>query len=189
MKIPATTSQTVGPYYRIGLGYQFTTAACTEHTPGEHISVQGVLYDGFGLPVPDAQLEIWQADYEGRLAGIDAGSGVPDAGFRGFARIALDDAGRFLFRTVKPGSIIAQETQKQAPHISIMIFMRGLLKHLYTRMYFEGDPMNESDPTLQAVPQDQRHTLLAQPVAGKPGEYTWNIHLQGQHETAFFYYR
>jgi protocatechuate 3,4-dioxygenase, alpha subunit len=185
---PATASQTVGPFFKIGLEYRCTTALCGAEVAGEHVTIQGVMYDGAGIPVPDAQLELWQADAEGRFAGLDTGTGVADPGFPGFARIALDDTGRYVVRTVKPGIVVSPDGSSQAPHIVVMIFMRGILRHLHTRVYFPGESANDTDPTLQAVPLDRQHTLIAQALEGKPGEYLWNIHLQGDNETAFFAY-
>jgi protocatechuate 3,4-dioxygenase alpha subunit len=185
---PATASQTVGPFYRIGLQHLFTNSLCSSETPGEHITITGMLYDGDGAPVPDAQLELWQADDQGRYVGLDNGTGPASQGFVGFARVPYDAEGRHRFDTIKPGAVIAPDGGTQAPHIVVMLFMRGILKHLNTRIYFEGDPANETDPVLQDVPEDRRYTLIAKRIEGSSNEYLWNIHLQGDHETAFFAY-
>jgi protocatechuate 3,4-dioxygenase alpha subunit len=189
MSTPATASQTVGPYFRIGLSYLNSTALCTEAAAGEHIAVSGQLFDGNGLVVPDAQLELWQADHRGRFAGLDPSeSGPATEGFVGFARLPVDDQGRFEFHTIRPGSVATLDGRPQAPHIVVLLSMRGLLKHLFTRIYFEGDPRNQSDPVLLAVPPERRSTLIASSVPEKAGRYRWNIKLQGDDETVFFQY-
>jgi protocatechuate 3,4-dioxygenase alpha subunit len=187
MKTPATSSQTVGPYFSIGLSYQNGTEACSAETPGEHVEISGQLFDGDGVPVPDAQLEIWQADASGRFAGVDAtGAGSAPVGFAGFVRMATDERGGFCFRTVVPGSVADPAGGGQAPHIAVVLFMRGLLRHLYTRIYFEGIAQNQSDRVLLAVPEERRNTLIAR--AEGVGRYVWNIHMQGDNETVFFEY-
>ena len=189
MNHPATTSQTVGPYFRIGLSYLDSSALCSEATPGQHITVSGQIFDADGVPVPDAQLELWQADDQGRFAGYDPSeSGIVSDGFTGFARIPVDDRGTFKFHTVYPGSVAAQDSKSQAPHVVLMLSMRGILKHLYTRIYFAGDPLNGDDPVLSAVPSERRKTLFAELMQGSSNEYLWNVRLQGADETVFFQY-
>ena len=183
MSYPATASQTVGPYFKIGLEYLDSHALCTEASTGVHITVAGQVFDGDGVPVPDALLELWQADDLGRFAGHDEVS----EGFGGFARVPVDEHGGFHFRTVYPGSVAGPDGTLQAPHIVVMLSMRGLLKHLYTRIYFAGDALNEGDPILTAVPVDRRGTLLAHEVEGSK-QYRINIYLQGETETVFFEY-
>jgi protocatechuate 3,4-dioxygenase alpha subunit len=186
---PATASQTVGPYFRIGLSYLNTAALCTESTPGEHISISGQLFDGAGVPVPDAQLELWQPDAEGLFAGLDPSeNGTPADGFVGFARVPTDENGGFTFHTIRPGCVQMLDGTLQAPHIVLLLSMRGLLKHLHTRIYFAGDPRNDNDPVLLAVPAERSSTLFAQPSAENPTHYRWNIQLQGKAETVFFQY-
>lgn len=188
MTLPATPSQTVGPYFRIGLEYRFSDVLCSEDTPGEHIVITGVVYDGQGVPVPDAQLELWQADAQGRYPGLASGGSPATEGFTGFARVAVDDTGRFRVRTIRPGEVTAPDGSRQAPHISVILFMRGLLRHLHTRIYFANERANETDSVLREVPEERRETLLAKPIAEVPGEYLWNIYLQGENETVFFAY-
>lgn len=183
-----TPSQTVGPYFRIGLEYRFGDALCAQDAPGEHIVLTGALYDGEGVPVPDAQLELWQADPQGRYPGLASGDEPAAEGFRGFARVPTDEDGRFRFRTIRPGAVALPDGSKQAPYIAVMLFMRGLLRHLHTRIYFAGESGNEEDTILRAVPADRRETLMTKPLPGRPGEYLWNIHLQGEDETVFFGY-
>jgi protocatechuate 3,4-dioxygenase alpha subunit len=187
MTTPATTSQTVGPYFSIGLSYRNSPHICSSETEGEHIQISGQIFDGAGVPVTDAQIELWQADSFGRFAGTDINNlGAASAGFRGFARIPTDQQGAFHFYTIIPGSVPAPSGTLQAPHIVVILSMRGILKHLYTRIYFDNDPSNDTDPVLLVVPEEQRATLIAR--AESPGKYIWNIHLQGNKETAFFEY-
>lgn len=189
-----TPSQTVGPYFAYALtapqyGYDFTAVAggrmADGQTPGEHITLVGRVLDGAGEPVEDALIEVWQADAEGRYAhpADDRGS---NARFSGFGRVGTgaDPERRFLFHTVKPGRIDAE----QAPHLTLIVFMRGLLSHLYTRVYFADETAaNDADPVLRSVPPDRRATLLAhrEETSAAP-LYRFDIHLQGDAETVFF---
>jgi protocatechuate 3,4-dioxygenase, alpha subunit len=189
MSVPATASQTVGPYFSIGLAYRNSTSLCAESAAGEHIEVSGQVFDGAGHPVPDAQLELWQADSEGHYAGFDPDSAVESSkDFIGFARVPTDAQGGFQFHSIRPGSVIAPDGTVQAPHIVVLLSMRGLLKHLFTRIYFANDSLNSADPVLSAVPEARRQTLLAQPKDGQPQQYRWDIRLQGDDETVFFAY-
>ncbi len=189
MSFPATASQTVGPYFSIGLSYLNSVSVCAESAEGEHISISGQVLDGDGVPVPDAQLELWQADDKGRFAGFDPGeSGATAEDFQGFARIPTDERGVFRFHTIRPGTVVTLEGTSQAPHIVVLLFMRGLLKHLVTRIYFANDPRNTGDPVLLTVPPERRQTLLAEPTAEQPEQYRWDIRLQGENETVFFAY-
>ena len=189
MSLPATASQTVGPYFRIGLAYLDSPALCTEAVPGKHITITGQIFDANGTPVPDGQLEVWQADDQGRFSGYDPTErGAVSEGFVGFARVPVDERGVFRFHTVVPGSVPTLDGVAQAPHIVVMLSMRGLLKHLYTRVYFAGDALNEQDPVLTAVPTARRRTLLAEALPGSADEYRWNVWLQGEDETVFFQY-
>jgi len=189
MNCPATASQTVGPYFKIGLAYLDSNSLCTEAVPGVHIAVSGQIFDGEEVPVPDAQLELWQADDQGRFSGYDPTARGPVAeGFSGFARVPVDQHGAFNFHTILPGSVPMIDGTPQAPHIVVVLSMRGLLKHLYTRIYFAGNPRNGEDPILQAISPERRSTLLAEPDPESPGQYRFNIHLQGENETVFFQY-
>jgi len=189
MSYPATASQTVGPYFRIGLSYLDSPALCTNAAPGEHITISGQVFDADGTPVTDGQLELWQADDQGRFAGYDPTErGAVSEGFVGFARVPLDERGAFKFHTVIPGSVPAPDGSVQAPHIVVMLSMRGLLKHLYSRIYFYGNPLNELDPVLTLVPTSRRQTLCAELVPGSTDAYLWKVRLQGDGETVFFQY-
>ena len=132
---------------------------------GTHIRIEGRISDGDGNALPDALIEIWQADAQGRYAHPADGRALRSNSFRGFGRAPTDQAGKFFFATVKPGSVPGPHGRPQAPHINVGIFARGLLKRLFTRIYFAGEAMNASDPILALVPPERRHTLLATPDA------------------------
>lgn len=185
MSLYASGSQTVGPYLHIGLTWLNTTRIAGPGVKGERVAVQGRLVDGDGLGVNDGLVEIWQANAAGKYAHPEDRQKKPlQRGFRGFGRIPTDDRGGFRFSTIKPGRAPAPGGKLQAPHLSVTVFMRGLLKQLSTRIYFPDDPANEHDPVLQRVPAARRATLVARRV-GK-GALEWNIVLQGEDETVFF---
>jgi protocatechuate 3,4-dioxygenase, alpha subunit len=182
-----TGSQTVGPFFGLGLDWPGGAALAGAQTPGERIAIEGRVLDGDGAPVPDAMIEIWQANHEGRYAHPEDRQNKPlDPAFTGFGRTGTDAAGRFGFRTIRPGAVPAPAGGLQAPHIVVGVFARGLLKRLVTRIYFADDPANLDDPVLALVPAERRATLVAQPVPGTAGHYRWNIVLQGEGETVFF---
>jgi protocatechuate 3,4-dioxygenase alpha subunit len=181
-------SQTVGPFFHLG---------CTEHasvgslvtatTSGQRIRLTCRVLDGEGAPVPDAMIEIWQANAEGRYNHPeDVQEKVLDPNFSGFGRLAVDENGRCTFATIKPGRVPGNNGAMQAPHINVSVFARGVLKRLATRVYFAGDPANAEDTVLALVPEDRRATLLARPEAAHPNEWQFDIHLCGPNETVFF---
>lgn len=191
MSVPKQTpSQTVGPYFAYGLtarqyNYPQTSIAegamAGDEVEGERIRVEGRVFDGDGNPVPDAMIEIWQADAQGRFAHPADGRGS-NAGFTGFGRTGTgtDPQNRFIFDTVKPASA----AQGEAPHLNVIVFMRGLLTHVYTRIYFaDEEAANAADPVLSSVPEDRRSTLVA---ARDGNTYRLDIHMQGDRETVFF---
>jgi protocatechuate 3,4-dioxygenase alpha subunit len=188
-----TPSQTVGPYLHIGLmqgayGAReiFSATVADPGIPGTHIRIEGRVFDGDGNIVPDAVLEIWQADPAGRYAHPADGRPLASNSFRGFGRCPTDKDGGFAFATVKPGSVPGPGRTTQAPHINVGVFSRGLLKRLFTRIYFAGESANAADPILALVPADRRNTLIAKPDAAKPGLFRFDIRLQGANETVFF---
>ena len=155
-----TPSQTVGPYFQIGLIDERWTQMATGS--GERITIEGTVFDAEGNPVTDAMVEIWQ----------------PNCG--AFGRFAVDPAsGRFGFECTQPAP-----GAEGAPHLCVGVFARGLLKRLYTRMYFDGGAANATDPILSLVPVERRSTLVA--VAAGAGRYTFDVRLSGPGETVFF---
>ncbi len=184
MTLGATPSQTVGPYFKIGLGRLCCSDLAPAGTLGERITIEGHVLDANGDAVPDAILEIWQADSNGRY--FSAENCAAAATFSGFGRIPTDDLGRFRFVTVKPGRITETDGTQHAPHINVAVFMRGLLRQLNTRIYFADVSANVLDPILRLVPAERRNTLIATPSAPGSSTLIWNIILQGEPETVFF---
>ncbi len=185
MSLYATGSQTVGPYLHIGLTWLVTRNIAPAGVKGERVTVQGRLLDGDGAPVNDGLIEIWQANALGRYAHPQDAQKKPlDKRFRGFGRIPTDARGAFRFTTIKPGTVPGPKGRPQAPHLVVTVFMRGLLKHLATRMYFPDEPANGRDPLLGLVPAARRPTLVAKRKSR--GVLEWNIVLQGRGETVFF---
>jgi protocatechuate 3,4-dioxygenase alpha subunit len=190
-----TPSQTVGPFFKYGLtpdgkydwNDAFSNNLITPDASGERIRIEGRVFDGDGAVVPDAMLEIWQADAQGRFADPKDSRALPNAAFRGFGRCGTDDSGAYAFDTVKPGQVPDVDGKPQAPHILLAIFARGMLLHLYTRIYFEGETANAADPVLALVPVERRGTLIASRSQSNGGTvYRFDIRLQGDSETVFF---
>jgi protocatechuate 3,4-dioxygenase, alpha subunit len=182
----STPSQTVGPFFSIGLA-PLNRANLAEGSAGERTVIRGRVIDGDGQGVPDAVLEIWQADADGRYPQTEQ-AGAPNnaAPFFGFGRIPTDEQGQFSFTTIKPGPVHGPDGKPQAPHLQISVFMRGLLRQLVTRLYFPEEPLNASDPVLQVVPASRRETLIARQSGAKENTLEWDVRLQGGNETVFF---
>lgn len=184
MSLPLTGSQTVGPYFAIGMD-----SLCSTEVPAgpgsETVVIEGQLLDGNGSPIPDGVLEIWQAGAGGEYETGNPADSVGAA--RGFARISTSPAGSFRFTTIKPGAVAYDAARVQAPHLVVLVFMRGLLRNLVTRMYFPEEPANGSDPILQLVPEERRATLIAE-VGGEEGTLHWDIVTRAgtKEETVFF---
>jgi protocatechuate 3,4-dioxygenase, alpha subunit len=187
-----TPSQTVGPYFAYGLvptqyGYEFRSlfdATLAEpRTPGEPILIVGQVFDGDGKPIDDAMIEICHADASG--AWPQSPADVERTGFRGFGRAGTgtDPQNRFVFRTIKPGA-----SAGQAPHVNVIVLMRGLLSHAFTRIYFDDESdANGRDAVLAAVPPERRATLVAVREQQPGGNvYRFDIRMQGDRETVFF---
>jgi len=184
-----TTSQTVGPFFSIGLNYSNRMLSDATRRPEDVIVITGTIFDAEGIPVPDAQLELWRADANGKYAAVvPLYPAAAAASFDGFTRVATNDKGLFVFETVLPGIVPGPQGSMQAPHIVVAIFMRGLLLQLYTRIYFAGQAANAADPVLAKVPEERRSTLVARPDENSPNCYRWDVHLQGSDETVFFAY-
>ena len=184
MPLP-TPSQTVGPFFIIGLPFEGDERLVEEDAPGA-LRIEGIVFDGDGVPVDDAVVEIWQANRGGRYAHPeDTREDVPlEDGFSGHGRCGTDVSGRYRFVTVKPGPVPAPGGGLQAPHIEVSVLARGLLKRLATRIYFPDEAeANETDPVLSALDPERRDTLVARDDGGV---LRFDIRLQGEAETVFF---
>jgi protocatechuate 3,4-dioxygenase alpha subunit len=167
MTLSQTPSQTVGPYFAIGLSREPQNELVPPGSEGA-VVLDGRVLDGDGAPVNDAMLEIWQADASGAYRGA-----------YGWGRCGTDDDGRFSFVVEKPGRV-----EGQAPHLELLVFMRGLLKPVLTRVYFPDEAeANAADPVLGGVPESDRPTLIAE-AAG--GDLRFDVRLQGDRQTVFF---
>ena len=180
-----TPSQTVGPFFAILVPEQGRLSLATDGAPGQRIVLEGTIRDGAGRPIPDALVEIWQANAAGRYNHPDdARTTAPDTTFHGFGRVHADAEGCFSVETIKPGPVPGPGGRLQAPHLLVGLFARGLLTRLVTRIYFEDEPANRDDPILAEVAPERRSTLVAA-RRGK-GRYAHAIVLQGPGETVFF---
>jgi protocatechuate 3,4-dioxygenase alpha subunit len=181
-----TPSQTIGPFFHDALLDEDRSELVSPDDPGA-IRIVGTVYDGAGDVVPDAMVEIWQANRMGRYNHpADSRDDVPlDEEFSGFGRAGTDANGGFSFLTVKPGPVPGPDVMVQAPHVTVSVFARGLLKRLVTRIYFpDEEEANAADPVLSSI-EDQglRRTLVAR---DEGGALRFDIHLQGDGQTAFF---
>ena len=185
MSLRGSTSQTIGPYLRIGLEWMVIEDLAPQGVAGERVRIEGKVLDADGKPVNDAAVEIWQANSHGKYASPEDPQDKPvEAAFRGYGRSLTDEAGEFRFRTIKPGRVPGPGGRLQAPHLVVTIFMRGLLQQLLPRIYFPDAPANVDDPILSLVPAERRSTLIARRKAD--GVLEWNVVLQGKGETVFF---
>jgi protocatechuate 3,4-dioxygenase, alpha subunit len=196
--LPATPSQTIGPFFAVALIWPDGPDVVPDGTPGA-VRIGGRVLDGVGDPVPDALVETWQADPAGCFAHPDdprgpaGGSwgqppgwspGASGTGFRGFGRSATDAGGRWAIRTLKPGPLPAPGVGTEAPHLDVSVFARGLLGRVVTRIYFPDEAeANAADPVLRSIPDPRmRERLIALPdIEG----LRFDIHLQGDQETPF----
>ncbi len=199
-----TPSQTVGPFFAYGLSphnrcdwkpnpghdWKETVGAnlVTPDATGTRIRIEGSVLDGDGKPINDAMIEIWQADSQGRYAHARGERQRTNAKCSGFGRSARDKEGVYSFDTVKPGAVPGPSGARQAPHIVVCIFSRGMLRQIYTRLYFSDEAAaNGSDPILSLVPGDRRGTLIAhKETRGELAVYRFDIRVQGDNETVFF---
>jgi protocatechuate 3,4-dioxygenase alpha subunit len=178
---PSTPSQTVGPFFSLGLGWAHGARVVAEGSPGG-VRIRGRVLDGAGDPVPDALIETWQPDADGRFDGER---------FRGFGRCATDARGFFEIHTRKPGRVpwsSAPDAPLQAPHLAVSVLARGLLNRVVTRIYFGDEAAaNAEDPILRSLPEpERRHTLIAGVAREAHGGYSFDVRLQGPDETVFF---
>ena len=187
MSFQATTAQTVGPFFSIGLAWLVRDDLAGASVSGERVTIQGRVLDGDGAPVTDAVIELWQANSHGKYAHPEDTQEKPlEPGFQGFGRVPTDSDGRFRFITIKPGQVPGPSGKMQAPHIAVSFFARGLLPRLVTRIYFPDEPSNGEDFVLSLVEPARRGTLIAKKKSGESGVLEWNVILQGPDETVFF---
>jgi protocatechuate 3,4-dioxygenase, alpha subunit len=187
MDLVPTPSQTVGPYFRIELTTDEHCVTCIAgpQAKGERVWITFRVLDGDGAPVNDAMLEIWQADSNGKYNHPDDPQLKQlDPGWVGFGRLASREDGSCVLETIKPGRVANRTLQ--APHLTVAVFARGMLKQLYTRVYFAGDAANDEDPILGLVPPERRETLLARPDPARPGYWSFDVRFHGDQETVFF---
>jgi protocatechuate 3,4-dioxygenase, alpha subunit len=183
----ATTSQTVGPFFSIGMCRSIKENLVAPDVSGKRVTIEGHVLDGDGKPVPDAILEIWQANSHGKYAHLEDDQDKPvETNFTGYGRIPTNDEGKFRFTTIKPGRVPDPDGKLQAPHVVVSVFARGLLRRLVTRIYFPDDPANDTDFALNLVEPSRRETLIGKKAAGEIGALEWNVILQGFSETVFF---
>ena len=189
MSLLVTASQTLGPFGAISFEKTQIPEIAPPGASGERVTIRGRVLDGDGNPVNDALVETWQANAHGKYAHPDDAQEKPlDDNFKGFGRVQTDNNGAFRLTTIKPGRAPGPGGALQAPHLVVVVFMRGLLKHLVTRIYFPDEPGNADDPVLKLVPAERCATLIAKRIAGEQGVLEWNVILQGKDETVFFDY-
>ena len=174
-----TPSQTIGPFFKHGLAWEGGENLFPESAPGHRIRIAGVVTDAKGEPMADSLIEFWQADAAGAFASVRPGASG------GFGRVATDAAGRYAVSTIYPGQVAGADGRRQAPHVLVVLFARGLLAHVVSRIYFEDEAANRDDPVLAAC-GPRGATLIARRDAGGAGFYTWNVSMQGPNETVFF---
>ncbi len=189
-----TPTQTVGPFFSPALLREVQNILVTDKTAGQRIRLEGRVVDGAGDAIPDAMIEIWQANSHGRFNHPRDTRDLPlDPEFGGWGRSGTDADGLYWFETVKPGPVPYDSDagdRMQAPHLSVTVHARGMLNHAQTRLYFEDEVANATDPVLALVPADRRDTLIARRAEadGLEGQavYRLDIVLQGRGETVFF---
>jgi protocatechuate 3,4-dioxygenase alpha subunit len=176
----------VGPFFTIGLDWLRKVDLVGAGVSGERITIAGRVIDGDGKPVPDVLLEIWQANSHGKYAHPEDNQNKPlEPGFQGYGRIGVDQNGRFMFTTIKPGAVPGLNGKMQAPHIAVTVFARGLLLRLVTRIYFPEEAANTDDHVLNLVEPGRQGTLIAKKTTVL-GALEWDVVLQGAGETVFF---
>lgn len=188
-RLGETPSQTVGPFFSIGLSGEGENVLVSDGVAGDRIRLVGRVVDGEGQPVGDALIEMWQANSMGRYRHPDDTRDeiVLDETFTGFGRAATEfETGEYWFETIKPGRVPDPEGELQAPHLNLIVQARGMLNPLFTRVYFpDEEEANRSDLVLAMVPKDRRDTLVAVREGDEPAVYRFDIRLQGESETVF----
>ena len=187
MDLVPIPSQTVGPFFHLGCTEPGSVGSLVHaSTKGERIQLVCRVLDGDGVPVPDAMVEIWQADAAGHYNHPEDKPENSSSAFRGHGRLATDAQGRCAFTTIMPGQVPANDGNQQASHINVSVFARGVLVRLATRIYFAGDSALLKDFVLSLVPIDRRDTLLARSAGAQSNKWHFDIHLCGEQETVFF---
>ena len=182
-KLIPTSSQTVGPYFRIGLQYMLDRCDAAGAATAGAIEIRGRVLDSDGVGVSDAMLEFWTPGVAETLPpSARDQEGLP----AGFCRVGTDKGGNFTAKVTKPAAVPMGDGRMQAPHMLVLVFMRGLLRNLLSRVYFVDEPGNAADPVLEAIPAERRGTLVAQLENREASSYRWDVVLQGQDETVFF---
>ena len=196
-----TPSQTAGPYVHIGTNPNWVEITgiwegdlglvlVQPEAKGERILIQGRVFDGAGQPLTDALVEIWQADAAGLYNSPEERRGRADPNFAGWGRQPTNPkTGEFRFETIKPGPVPYPDGRPMAPHITVWVVARGINIGLHTRMYFgDEEAANTADPILGRIEHRARVATLVAPRGEANGLpcYTFDIHLQGEHETVFF---
>jgi protocatechuate 3,4-dioxygenase alpha subunit len=182
----ATPSQTVGPFFHFALADNAALGCLVRSdTRGERIRLTIRVVDGAGVPLPDALVEVWQADADGVYVRPHNPQDVLEPpGFCGFGRLPTAADGTCVFETIRPGQVPDAQGRLQAAHIDVCLLARGLMRHVYTRIYFAGDEALAADAVLTLVPENRRRTLMARPCG--PGAWAFDVRLQGDDETVFF---
>lgn len=189
MRLIATGNQTVGPYFHLGLTQMLIPNVAGPDAEGTRVTIHGRVLDADQQPIPDALLETWQANAHGKYAHPEDTQSKPlQKGFMGFGRVATDDEGKYSLTTIKPGRVPGPGGVLQAPHLNVSVFMRGLLRHLVTRIYFPDEPSNREDPLLKLVEPSRQATMIAKSAPGRPGVLEWTVITAGENETVFFDY-
>ncbi|TLP79938.1 protocatechuate 3,4-dioxygenase subunit alpha [Nesterenkonia sphaerica] len=182
MDLKPTPAQTVGPFFGFALPFDGGEKLVSRSHPSA-VRLHGTVYDGHGAAVPDALLEIWQADEHGRVPREEGSLHRDGYTFTGWGRTPVDSTGHYSFTTVEPGTTRAGT----APYFLLTVFARGLMDRLYTRVYLPDSPHTlEADPFLASVPERRRPTLISQ--RDDQGNLRFDVHLQGEHETVFLSY-
>ncbi len=182
-KLIPTSSQTVGPYFRIGMQYMLDRCDAVGAVTAGSIEIHGRVLDSDGVGVSDAMLEFWTPGVAETLpSSAPDREGLP----AGFCRVGTDKGGNFTAKVTRPAAVPMGDGRMQAPHMLVLVFMRGLLRNLLSRVYFVDEPGNTADPVLEGIPAERRGTLVAQIEDREAGSYRWNVVLQGQDETVFF---
>jgi len=187
MSLFLTASQTTGPFVAMSFESTIVDDLAPPSVAGNRVIIQGRVLDGDGKPVDDAVIETWQANSHGKYAHPeDTREKLLEPQFKGFGRVMSNREGAFRLKTIEPGRVPGPGDTLQAPHLVVIVFMRGLLKHLLTRVYFPDEASNAEDAVLALVPPERRATLIARRIGD--GVLEWNIVLQGENETVFFDY-